>query len=107
MGFVLLTAFLGVFLIKKTYRSFIGGINIGAMLASGQSISEKVVEGILLVIAGAFLVTPGIVTDLTALFILTPFGNSLIKKKILQGFSKKVENKINNFDDDNSNFYNN
>ncbi|MBN2694249.1 FxsA family protein [bacterium] len=106
IGFILLTAFLGVYLIKRTARSFIGGLNIGAILATGQSISDKVVDGILLVIAGAFLVTPGVVTDLTALFILTPWGNSLMKKKILDGFSKKINSKMSGFsNEDNSNFY--
>jgi UPF0716 protein FxsA len=65
---VLATAFVGAILIRreglKTLTSVVGA------LATGQAPATALAEGLCLILAGALLITPGILTDLAGLALL-------------------------------------
>lgn len=70
IGLVVLTAVIGVFLLRVQGLTTLGrGI---AKLQSGVMPAAEMVEGFLLAVAGALLLTPGFVTDGFGFCLLTP-----------------------------------
>jgi UPF0716 protein FxsA len=68
IGLVLLTAFVGARLIRR-----VGGQTMQKLredLAAGRVPTEALADGLCVLIAGALLITPGVLTDLTGLALL-------------------------------------
>lgn len=65
---VLATAFLGALLIRREGLRTLG--SVAKALASGQAPATALAEGLCLLLAGALLITPGILTDLAGLALL-------------------------------------
>lgn len=53
--------------------------------ATGNVPTEEVLDGVLIVLAGALMLTPGFVTDLVGLALLVPVGRSLVRRGVLAG----------------------
>lgn len=89
---VIFTAFIGTWLLRQ--QGF--GVMSRAMeaLASGRMPVEPVIEGMFLLIAGAFLLTPGLLTDTVGFLLLIPTVRMAVAKwtlrKILQSGSVHV-----------------
>ena len=85
IGLVMLTAVIGVALLKQqglaTLTRGVGRLNRGEIPA------REMAEGILLAVAGAFLITPGFITDTVGFTLLFPPSRSLIAGYLL----KRVE----------------
>ena len=77
---VVFTAVLGAYLIRrqgfKTFSRFQG------KLQTGEIPAEEIVDGFCLLIAGAFLMTPGFFTDAMGFALLIPPLRALIYKRI-------------------------
>ena len=70
IGLVMLTAVLGVMLLK---RQGLATLTRGtARLNRGEVPAQEMAEGILLAVAGALLITPGFITDAVGFFLLFP-----------------------------------
>jgi UPF0716 protein FxsA len=67
---VVLTALVGMFLVRAEGRHTMASIQ--AKLARGEPPTDEVLDGGLLIAAGAFLLTPGLVTDLTGFLLALP-----------------------------------
>lgn len=67
---VVLTAFLGLFLARLEGRNTLRKIQVKA--ARGEPPTNELMDGALLLIAGAFLLTPGLVTDAIGFLLLVP-----------------------------------
>lgn len=67
---VVLTAFVGMLLARAEGRHTI--TKIQRKLAQGEPPTNELVDGGLLIAAGAFLLTPGLVTDLVGLLLVVP-----------------------------------
>ena len=83
VGIVILTAFIGAYLVKREGISTLSEAQ--RKLQMGQVPGEELSQGLLLVVAGVLLVTPGFVTDIVGmLFTLPPtrklFGKALLTK---------------------------
>lgn len=81
LGLIIATALVGTFLLRlqgvATLNKVIGEVN------SGNAPVGPMVEGVFLIIAGAFLLTPGIITDTIGGFLLIPpFRAALAKRAI-------------------------
>ena len=78
--FVVFTAVLGAFLIRKqgfsTFQRFQG------KLQTGEIPAREIVDGFCLLLAGAFLMTPGFFTDAMGFSLLIPPVRGLIYKRI-------------------------
>ncbi len=78
IGLVLLTGMAGTSLVKwqgtKAWRQ------IQQQLASGQSPSEAIISGVLILVAGAMLLTPGMITDTAGLLLLIPPVRSFVAR---------------------------
>lgn len=83
IGLILLTGIIGVTMLKQ--QGFSVFAKLQEKMRQGQAPAQEMVEGVLLIIAGAFLITPGFVTDAIGFLWLIPktreyFAKALIKK---------------------------
>ena len=70
IGLVVATAVLGAVVLN--YQGLQTMQRISAALSSGEPPIQPVVDGFFLVISGAFLLTPGVITDAAGLLLLVP-----------------------------------
>jgi len=68
---VVLTALVGMLLVRAEGRHTIQKIQ--RKVAQGESPTDELVDGGLLLISGAMLLTPGLITDLIGLVLVVPF----------------------------------
>ncbi|MFC7132675.1 MULTISPECIES: FxsA family protein [Salinibaculum] len=68
---VVLTALVGMFLVRAEGRHTMGKIQRKA--AQGEVPTDELLDGALLLVAGAFLLTPGLVTDGVGFLLVLPF----------------------------------
>ncbi len=78
--FVVLTAVIGVQLLKRQGLSTLSKAQ--TKLNSGQMPAQEMMEGFALVIAGAFLLTPGFFTDTVGFLLLFPVTRSFIISRL-------------------------
>lgn len=70
LGIVILTAFTGSWLVKKQGIALIGRIQ--EQTRRGELPAAALVDGLFLLVAGLFLMTPGFITDALGLLLLSP-----------------------------------
>lgn len=70
VALVVLTALVGMLLVRAEGRHTLGKIQ--SKLADGEIPTDELLDGALLIVAGALFLTPGIVTDLVALLLALP-----------------------------------
>ncbi len=63
---------------------------VQAEMADGQIPAGPVVDGVLILIAGAVLMTPGLLTDLFGFFLLVPAGRRLVKNHLKERLERAV-----------------
>ncbi|VGO17402.1 hypothetical protein PDESU_05998 [Pontiella desulfatans] len=85
---IILTGALGVTLVKRQGLSIINRIQ--QEMAIGNLPAPQMIDGVMVLIAGALLVTPGLVTDLVGFSLLVPF----IREHIRGWLRKKLEEKV-------------
>lgn len=86
---VFLTALIGVAMLRRQGLSTF--LRFNEKLNSGELPAEELLSGVFLVIAGAFLLTPGFVTDtLGFLFLVPPIRHALAQRIIKRGLLKTV-----------------
>jgi UPF0716 protein FxsA len=86
--FILGTAFLGAFLARlegiRTLRQIMRNLSQGIVPA------EEMVDALLIFGAGVLLITPGVLTDFLALFLLVPFTRTYFKRWLRKKFDRMV-----------------
>ncbi|GAA5132505.1 FxsA family protein [Thalassotalea piscium] len=80
IGIVILTAWVGAKYVKQQGVATLQSVQ--EKMAKGQMPSDEIVEGMLLLIAGIVLVTPGFVTDIFGLVLLLPATRKGIIKTV-------------------------
>ena len=89
IGLVLLTAVIGLHLLRQQGLSTL--LRANQKLAEGGIPAEEVLEGLLLAIGGALLLTPGFFTDSIGFACLLPFTRrAIVKRMIAKGVMKAV-----------------
>lgn len=87
---VFLTGIAGASLVRRQ------GINILFKIQQEMNVGNlpapQMIDGVMILIAGALLVTPGLITDLVGFSLLVPF----LREKIRLWLGKKIQQKINN-----------
>lgn len=90
VAIVIITAWLGA---KNVRQQGISTLNsVQAKMAQGEMPSEEIVSGILLLVSGVLLVTPGFVTDAFGLLLLVPAFRHLFVKSLQQQLIQKQAN---------------
>ena len=78
---VMITAVVGVALLR---RQGLATLTRGmSRLQRGELPAREMVEGLLLAVAGALLLTPGFVTDAVGFVLLAPITRALIAERVL------------------------
>ncbi|MGH7826180.1 MAG: FxsA family protein [Candidatus Binatia bacterium] len=82
------TALLGVILTRlegmRTLRQ------ISQSLSQGIVPAEEMIDGLLIFAGGILLLTPGVITDVLALWLLIPFTRTLFKRWLRRRFDRMV-----------------
>lgn len=85
IGLVLLSAFIGVNMLRMQGISTLARAQ--SKMNSGQIPGQEMVEGIVLAVGGALLVTPGFVTDFIGFCCLIPFTRQAFVKTLMSRFT--------------------
>jgi UPF0716 protein FxsA len=59
-------------------------------LAEGKMPHREVIDGVLVIFGGAFLITPGFVTDFVGLLLLIPPTRTLIRRRVVRRLGRRV-----------------
>jgi UPF0716 protein FxsA len=59
-------------------------------LAEGKMPHREVLDGVLVIFGGAFLITPGFVTDVVGLLLLLPPTRALIRSRVVRRLGRRV-----------------
>ena len=101
IGLVLLTALLGLILLRQ--QGFQTLLNARNKLLQAELPTEEIVTGIFLAVGGALLLTPGFVTDFIGFMCLLPFTMRFLMSLIATSFfdvsvfSQQKDEKQNNW----------
>ncbi len=78
IGIILLTAVVGTLVLQT--QGFETMRRMQLAMARGEPPVEPIIDGMFLLLAGAFLLTPGVVTDAIGLLLLVPQVRTLIRR---------------------------
>jgi len=59
-------------------------------LADGKMPHREVIDGVLVIFGGAFLITPGFITDIVGLLLLVPPTRSVIRSAVVRRLGRRV-----------------
>jgi len=99
---VIITALIGSALVRSQGLQLVAQLQ--QRLAQGEMPGQQLIEGIMLIITGVLLVTPGFVTDLSGLLMLQPSIRATIAKAILANVNLSSINMSNGFSQSHSGF---
>ena len=80
IALILFTGFVGALLARKQGLSWRHRLH--AELTSGQVPTTSLLDGLMIFIAGAFLITPGVLTDAVGFLLLVPLIRSHLRERI-------------------------
>jgi UPF0716 protein FxsA len=79
---------LGSYLLRSQGRTVWGRFN--AALAEGRMPHREVMDGVLVIFGGAFLITPGFITDVFGLLLLLPPTRAVIRRLVAARLGRRV-----------------
>ena len=79
---------LGSLLLRSQGRSVWRRFN--AALAEGKMPHREVIDGVLVVFGGAFLITPGFITDVVGLLLLVPPTRAIIRRVMVRRLGRRI-----------------
>ena len=85
---VIITGIVGAYLAKKEGRGVISKIK--TKLSSGNMPGDELINGLIIIVGSAFLLTPGILTDFIGFTLVIPITRTFYIKLIKKWFSKKL-----------------
>jgi UPF0716 protein FxsA len=89
IGLIIATGIAGSYLARRE------GLNtwrrLNERLRSGDLPGKELVDGVIILVAGALLVTPGVLTDVVGFIGLIPPTRALVRKALMRRFQSKME----------------
>lgn len=67
-------------------------LDVQRELQQGRMPTDKMLDGLLVLIGGILLLTPGLLTDLAGFFLLSPPGRTIIKRWLKKQFAARITN---------------
>ena len=89
VGLVVLTALTGAILIK--IEGFFVVDNMKDAILEKRFPADEIVNAVIVVICGALLITPGVITDIFSIFVLLPPGKGILREFIKGKIKTKIE----------------
>lgn len=90
VGLVILSAMVGAYLVRQ--QGMMTAFQARQKMQLGQLPGQEMVEGLMLVVAGVLLVTPGFVTDIFGLALTLPMIRPAIARAVLKRMQVHVVN---------------
>ncbi len=90
LAIIVCTGFFGAFLARRQGMSVL--FQIQNELANERIPASQLVDGIIILLAGAVLITPGVLTDAFGFLCLMPVTRRMIKKMIWHWMKNAVQN---------------
>ncbi len=90
---VVLTAVIGAGLLRQQGLSTLARLQQN--MGQGKIPAQDMIEGVLLAVGGALLMTPGFVTDTMGFLCLLPFSRTFIAKNIMKRSADKMKAGVN------------
>ncbi len=88
IGLLVLDSVLGSALLRRegraTWRRFNGA------LGSGRPPAKEVLDGALVIFGGAFLISPGFITDVVGLLLLLPPSRAVLRRLLVRNFANRA-----------------
>lgn len=88
LALVIVTGIVGAWLARREGLKAVARIRTD--LDAGTPPADAVVDGALILVAGALLVTPGILTDLCGFALLVPAIRRRVKRRLAEAFKKRI-----------------
>src|SRR5215218_11138401 len=88
VGLLILDGFLGAALLRSQGRAAWRRFNDA--LAAGKVPAREVFDGAMVIFGGAFLITPGFITDFIGLLLLIPPTRAIIRRGVVQRLGRRV-----------------
>lgn len=85
---VLLTGFVGAWLAKM--QGWLAMFRVRTELTSGKMPTEAMGDGVMILVAGVLLITPGVLTDIFGLSLLLPPVRSIVRNLAMAWIKKNV-----------------
>lgn len=85
---IFITGIIGAWLVRQQGISII--FQIKKELTNGNIPAKQMIDGVMILIAGSVLITPGLITDVVGFLLLIPFTRNFIRKWIRLKFEKYV-----------------
>jgi UPF0716 protein FxsA len=79
---------IGALLFKSQGRSVWRRFNVA--LSEGRVPHREVVDGVLVIFGGAFLITPGFLSDIVGILLLLPPTRALIRRLVIRRLGRRV-----------------
>jgi UPF0716 protein FxsA len=89
LGLLLLVSIVGAWLAKREGISVIRRMQ--AALNAGRVPGTELVDGFLILLAAALMLTPGFLTDIVAIFLLLPPVRALMRRTLRRSFARRIE----------------
>lgn len=88
VGLIVATGIVGSFLARREGVSTWRRLNV--RLQSGELPGKELVDGVIILVAGALLVTPGVLTDAIGFLGLLPPSRALVRRYLVRRFRRKM-----------------
>jgi UPF0716 protein FxsA len=88
IAILLLDSVLGSMLLRAQGRAVWRRFN--EALAAGRMPHREVVDGVLVIFGGAFLITPGFITDVVGVVLLLPPTRALVRARLARRLARRV-----------------
>lgn len=89
ISLVILVSAVGAWLVKQQGLGIIRKVE--KRLAEGSLPSKELVDGVLIAVAGALMLTPGFLTDAVSLFLLFPPTRIIVRTWLMARYSGRVQ----------------
>ncbi|MBT3192482.1 MAG: FxsA family protein [Verrucomicrobia bacterium] len=86
---VVMTGFIGAWLARA--QGLMVTMQIQRDLAEGRMPAPRLIDGMMILIAGALLITPGLLTDTVGFLLLVPAVRSIIRAWLRQKMEQKLK----------------
>jgi len=89
VGIIITTGVVGSWLARVQGRAVLRSIQ--AELQRGALPGDPMIDGLLVLVAGALMVTPGLITDVTGMLFLVPPIRRVVRNRIKKWFTSRIE----------------
>lgn len=88
IGIIVLTGIIGASLAKSQGLRIVR--NIKESVHNGEMPHNHLIEGVLILLGGALLITPGILTDAAGFVLVIPWTRRLIRERLKKYFKRRI-----------------